>query len=168
MVYVWKCLHHRRSNLQDRSISDFCPPLWGNITQLRFFIRKHVLWCTFIPASLKKIGILRFELFEVKLCKQSAYVTHCRHVVVNFLSFFHSNVKDTVLELRPLMYWGIGYRYRYRSNFRVSFSFRFRTGRRQSGSTHDSDHAECWTSNRRSTAVRSKSTPEINQTVSLP
>jgi len=41
------------------------------------------------------------------------------------------------------MYWGIAYRYRYRSNFRFSFSFRFRTGRRQSGSTHDSDHAEC-------------------------
>jgi len=32
-----------------------------------------------MPASLKKLGIIRFKLLEVKLCKQSTYDTHCRH-----------------------------------------------------------------------------------------
>jgi len=37
------------------------------------------------PASLKKIETTHFELIEVKLCKQSVCVTHCRYSWTSFL-----------------------------------------------------------------------------------
>jgi len=63
----------------------FCHFLWGSITQRGysahawFFTDTHMLWCSLIPASLTKIGLILIELFKVKLCKQRPYVTHCRH-----------------------------------------------------------------------------------------
>ena len=71
---------------------------------MRLFIRAHILWCSLIPASLKKTGLIHFELIEVKLCKQShSAVLNCDICVEFFLGFFFTRANAVILSSQYLI-----------------------------------------------------------------